>query len=71
MECKWTPASRSCDFVITRLISDQIARHKVQFPLYYIHFEITQKINHITLIKFINNIKLHNSLNLTSYDNMP
>ena len=28
-----TPASRSCDFVITRLISDQIALHKVQLPL--------------------------------------
>ena len=25
-----TPASRSCDFVITRLISDQIALHSVQ-----------------------------------------
>ena len=29
-----TPASRSCDFVITRLISDQIALHSVQLPLY-------------------------------------
>ena len=28
-----TPATRSCDFVITRLISDQIARHEVQLPL--------------------------------------
>ena len=28
-----TPASRSCDFVITRLISDQIAFHSVQLPL--------------------------------------
>ena len=28
-----TPASRSCDFVITRLISVQIARHEVQLPL--------------------------------------
>ena len=27
------PASRSCDFVITRLISDQIALHSVQLPL--------------------------------------
>ena len=27
-------ASRSCDFVITRLISDQIALHSVQLPLY-------------------------------------
>ena len=27
-----TPASRSCDFVITRLISDQIALHSVQLP---------------------------------------
>ncbi len=25
-----TPATRSCDFVITRLISDQIALHSVQ-----------------------------------------
>ena len=29
-----TPASRSCDFVITRLISVQIARHEVQLPLF-------------------------------------
>ena len=28
-----TPASRSCDFVITRLISVQIALHSVQLPL--------------------------------------
>ena len=28
-----TPASRSCDFVITRLLSDQIALHSVQLPL--------------------------------------
>jgi hypothetical protein len=28
-----TPASRSCDFVITRLISVQIAFHSVQLPL--------------------------------------
>ena len=28
-----TPASRSCDFVITRLISFQIALHSVQLPL--------------------------------------
>ena len=28
-----SPASRSCDFVITRLVSDQIALHSVQLPL--------------------------------------
>ena len=28
-----TPASRSCNIVITRLISDQIALHSVQLPL--------------------------------------
>ena len=28
-----TPARRSCDFVITRLISDQIALHEVKLPL--------------------------------------
>ena len=28
-----TPALRSCDFVITRLISDQIALHPVQLQL--------------------------------------
>ena len=27
-------------FVITSLIQTKIARHDVQFPLYYIHFEI-------------------------------
>ena len=31
-----TPASRSCDFVITRLISDQIALHSVQLPLFIV-----------------------------------
>ena len=30
---KRTPASTPCDFVITRLISDQIALHSVQLPL--------------------------------------
>ena len=29
-----TPATRSCDFVITRLISHQIALHSVQLPLF-------------------------------------
>ena len=29
------------DFKITSMISDQIALHEVQLPLYYIHFEIT------------------------------
>ena len=29
-----TPATRSCDFVITRLISDQIALHSVQLSLF-------------------------------------
>ena len=29
-----TPASRSCDFVITRLISVQIALHSVRLPLF-------------------------------------
>ena len=29
-----TPASRLCDFVIMRLISDQIALHSVQLPLF-------------------------------------
>ena len=33
-----TPASRSCDFVITRLISDQIALHSVQLPLFISYF---------------------------------
>ena len=33
-----TPASRLCDFVITRLISDQIALHLVQLPLYIRNF---------------------------------
>jgi hypothetical protein len=31
-----TPASRSCDFVITRLISLQIALHSIQLPLFII-----------------------------------
>ena len=32
-----TPASRSYGFVITRLISDQIALHLVQLPLLIVH----------------------------------
>jgi len=28
-----TPATRSCDFVIARLTSEQIALHSVQLPL--------------------------------------
>ena len=39
-----TPASRSCDFVITRLISVQIALHSVQLPL-LIYFSNQLKIN--------------------------
>ena len=36
-----TPASRSCDFVITRLISDQITLHSVQLPLItYVSYKI-------------------------------
>ena len=38
-----TLALRSCDFVITRLISDQIALHSVQLPLL---------INHIFIVRF-------------------
>ena len=37
-----TRAARSFDFEITRMISDQIALHSVQLPLYYIHFEIAK-----------------------------
>jgi len=33
-----TPATRSCDFVIARLISDQIALHLVQLPLFNIAY---------------------------------
>ena len=35
-----TPASRSCDFVITRLISVQIALHSVQLPLLIIRLSL-------------------------------
>ena len=38
---KRTRATRLFDFDITRMISDQIARHEVQLPLYYIHFSAT------------------------------
>ena len=34
-----TPASRSCDFLITRLISDQIALHSVQLPLLSLYIQ--------------------------------
>ena len=42
-----TPASRSCDFVITRLISVQIALHSVQLPLLIklTVFILTQHVN--------------------------
>ena len=42
-----THAARSFDFEITRMISDQIALHSVQLPLYIIH-------NRKTLFKNIN-----------------
>ena len=39
-----TPASRSCNFVITRLISHQIALHSVQLPLLInAHFFVIRK----------------------------
>ncbi len=44
-----TTATRLCDFVITRLISDQIALHSVQLPLYiglrgsYLHRNIKKR----------------------------
>ena len=40
-----TPASRSCDFVITRLISDQIALHSVPITIIYHRYESTNIIN--------------------------
>ena len=48
-----TPASRSCDFVITRLISDQIALHSVQLPLINQN-RIRQDL--LTLIKGVNTV---------------
>ena len=46
-----TPASRSCDFVITRLISDQIALHSVQLPLFSINFQVFTNNNQYEVIK--------------------
>ncbi len=40
-----TPATRSCDFVITRLISDQIDLHSVQLPLLIISLQMNNKSN--------------------------
>ena len=40
-----TPASRSCNFVFTRLISDQIALHSVQLPLLIYAVTTFQSIN--------------------------
>ena len=45
-----THAARSFDFEITRMISDQIALHSVQLPLYYFHFEIAEVSTNILLI---------------------
>ena len=43
-----TPASRSCNFVITRLISVQIALHSVQLPLLINYVSvISEPISHI------------------------
>jgi hypothetical protein len=44
-----TPASRSCDFVITRLISVQIALHSVQLPL-YINFNETNHSEYVRIL---------------------
>ena len=39
-----TRAARSLDFEITRMISDQIARHEVQLPLFiYFYFSVRQR----------------------------
>jgi hypothetical protein len=55
---KCTPASRSCDFVITRLISVQIALHSVQLPLFIDKLWVCNKMisnsrMQITLLSFL------------------
>ena len=42
-----TPASRSCDFVITRVISDQIALHSVQLPLLIISIQVRKSLDQL------------------------
>ena len=57
---------RSFDFKITRMISAQIARHEVQLPLYYIHFEIALKkdlvSSNILLMQYWASLKLNSSI---------
>ena len=38
----WTSAQRELDLKSQVWFQTKIARHEVQLPLYYIHFEITQ-----------------------------
>ena len=51
-----TRAARSFDFEITRMISDQIALHSVQLPLYifclYFHYNLKPQVStaHLNLI---------------------
>ena len=52
-----TPASRSCDFLITRLISFQIALHSVQLPLCIVT-SVSQKYENYYLQLLVNENKL-------------
>ena len=52
-----TPASRSCDFLITRLISYQIALHSVQLPSFIVT-SVSQKYENYYLQLPVNENKL-------------
>jgi hypothetical protein len=55
-----TPASRSCDFVITRLISVQIALHSVQLPLFIVmQHATTRNLNWFSNNQIFYILKLH------------
>ena len=65
-----TPASRSCDFVITRLISDQIALHSVQLPLLITTF-FFKKLNYKSYIVLTDGLKTYILCPTRSFMNLP
>ena len=66
----WTSAQREFDLKSQVWFQTKIARHEVQLPLYYIHFEIVQiqdlVSSNILLMQYWAGLKLNSSIwNLT------
>ena len=62
----WTNAQREFDLKSQVWFQTKIARHKVQLPLYYIHFEIAQiqdlVSSNILLMQYWASLKLYSSI---------